>query len=209
MDKGQKQQKAKILRQTNVIEQLKDIGGGATKALKTDLFEKTGEEFLSQLFGAREKKYSGDITPGETLEFSEVFSGKHEENKKLKGQLALERQLGQEEKSRIEKKSNELKLQLHAIMQEVLALAQTTQNIGQEVEIASIQAPVNPGIYHVIFFEKLLEFIKSFRRKMEDASVWLQASNEKALKKNYWGLYKKHGSKFLLSPDHYLQRSAG
>lgn len=209
MDKGQKYQKAKILRQTNVIEQLKDIGGGATKALKTDLFEKGGEEFLSQLFASREKKYSGDITPGETLEFSEVFSGKHEENKKLKGQIALERQLGQEEKSRIEKKSNELKLQLHAIMQEVLALAQTTQNIGQEVEIASIQAPVNPGIYHVIFFEKLLEFIKSFRRKIEDASVWLQASNEKALKKNYWGLYKKHGSKFLLSPDHYLQRSAG
>ena len=94
-------------------------------------------------------------------------------------------------------------------MQEVLALAQTTQNIGQEVEIASIQAPVNPGVYHVIFFEKLLEFIKSFRRKIEDAGVWLHASNEKALKKNYWGLYKKHGSKFLLSPDHYLQRSAG
>lgn len=209
MDKGQKQQKAKILRQANVIEQLKDIGGGTTKALKTDLFEKTGEEFLSQLFGPREKKYSGDIIPGETLEFNEIFSGKHEENKKLKAQIALERQLGQEEKSRIEKKSNELKLQLHAIMQEVLALAQTTQNIGQEVEIASIQAPVNPGIYHVIFFEKLLEFIKSFRKKIEDASVWLQASNQKALKKNYWGLYKKHGSKFLLSPDHYLQRSAG
>ncbi|OGM76090.1 hypothetical protein A2210_02130 [Candidatus Woesebacteria bacterium RIFOXYA1_FULL_40_18] len=209
MDKAQKLKNSKTLRQANVLESLKDISGGTVKSLKSDLFEKTGGEFFSQLFGPREKKYSGDIIPGETLEFSDVFSGKQEENKKLKGQIALERQLVQEEKSRIDKKSNELKLQLHAIMQEVLALAQTTQNIGQEVEIASIQAPVNPGVYHVIFFEKLLEFIKSFRRKIEDAGVWLHASNEKALKKNYWGLYKKHGSKFLLSPDHYLQRSAG
>ncbi len=199
VDKTQKQKGQKLARQANVLE-----------SLKGDLLGPTSEEFFNQLFGPKqEKKYSGDITPGESLEINDVYNGQAEENRKLKGQLGLERRLAQEEKARIEKKSNELRLQLHAIMQEVLALAQTTQNLGEEVEVAAMSAPANPGVYHVIFFEKLLEFIKSFRKNIEDAAIWMHASNKRAEKKNYWAMYKKKGSSFLLAPDHYLQRSAG
>ena len=210
MDKVQKQKTLKAIRRQNVLESLKDIGSGAAGSLKTDLFERGSKDFLNQIFGNRSgKKYSGEISVGESLEIDEVISGEHEEKKKLEGQLGLERQLRQEEKILVEKKSNELKLQLQAITQEVIALAVTTQDLGNEIEIAAVQAPTNPGIYHVVFFEKLLSFIKSFRKKIESASVWLYASNKRAEKRNFWGLYKKHGSKFLLSPDHYLQRSAG
>ncbi len=199
VDKTQKQKAQRAARQANVLE-----------SLKGDLLGPTSEEFFNQLFGPKqEKKYSGDITPGESLEINDVYNGQAEENRKLKGQLGLERRLAEEEKARIEKKSNELRLQLHAIMQEVLALAQTTQNLGEEVEVAAMSAPANPGVYHVIFFEKLLEFIKSFRKNIEDAAIWMHASNKRAEKKNYWAMYKKKGSSFLLAPDHYLQRSAG
>ena len=209
MDKTQKPKSTKPV-QTNVLETLKNVTASTGQSLKRDLLGETSEEFFRQLMGNKsEKKYSGEIGAGESLEVDEVFSGKAEENKRLKGQLFLEKSLREEERSRMERKSNELKVQLHAIMQEVGILAQTTQGLGQEVEIASMQATVNPGVYHVIFFEKLLEFIKSFRRKIEDSSVWLHSSNKRAMKKNYWSLYKQHGSKFLLSPDHYLQRSAG
>lgn len=210
MDKAQKPKAQKIGQQANVLESIKDIGSGATKSFKTDLLGGTSEEFFSQLFGPKEeKKYSGDLTPGGSLEIRDVFSGKEEENQKLRGQITLERGLAEEEKRRIEKKSNELKLQLHAIMQEVAALAQTTQNLGEEIEVAAMQAPVNPGVYHIIFFEKLLEFLKSFRKKIEESAIWMQASNKRAEKKSYWAMYKKKGSSFLLAPDHYLQRSAG
>jgi hypothetical protein len=210
MDKAQKQKTLKAIRKQNVLESLKDIGSGTAGSLKTDLFERGSQDFLDQIFGNRpSKKYSGEISVGESLEIDEVISGEHEEKKKLEGQLSLERQLREEEKILIERRGNELKLQLHALTQEVIALAQSTQELGDEVEVAAIQAPTNPGIYHVIFFERLLSFIKSFRKKIESASVWLHATNKRAEKRNFWGLYKKHGSKFLLSPDHYLQRSAG
>ena len=193
-----------------MLEALKDIGTGAVKSVKKDLVSGVSEDFFNQLFGPKvDKKYSGEVMPGSSLEIKDVYSGKAEENQKLRAQLVLERQLHDEEKSRIEKRTNELRLQLKAIMQEVLSLAKTTQNLGDEVEVAAMQAPANPGVYHLIFFEKLLEFVQSFRRKIEDASVWLHASNKKAEKKNYWSTYKKKGSSFLLSPDHYLQRSAG
>lgn len=210
LDKTQKAKAQKQIKQTNVLEALKDVGTSTVKTLKKDLIGGTSEEFFNQLFGPRvNKKYSGEVSVGESLEINDVYSGKAEEAQKLRAQIALERKLRDEEKSRIEKRTNELRLQLQAIMQEVLALAKTTQNLGDEVEVASMQAPVNPGVYHLIFFEKLLEFVKSFRKKIEDASVWLHASNKKAEKKNYWSMYKKKGSSFLLSPDHYLQRSAG
>lgn len=191
---GQKQ-----IKHTNVLESLKGVGGA-----------NTSQEFLNQLLGKRyEKTHSGEISPGETLEFDEVLSGRHEETLKLRKQIALERRLREEEKARVEKKTNELRLQLNAIIQEVALLSQTTQELAQETQIAAMQAPVEPGVYHVIFFEKLLEFIKSFRKKIGEAKVWLHASNNRAQKKNYWVRYKKHGGKFFLAADHYLTRSAG
>jgi len=210
MDKAQKTKNLKQIRRQNVLESLKDIGTGTVKAVKTDLLEGASQDVLNQIFGFHEpQKWQAEITPGESLEFSEVFSGKYEETKKLKGQISLERQLREEERILIERKSGELKLQLQAIMQETLRLAQATQNLSQEIEVASIQAPSNPGIYHLVFFERLYEFIISFRKKIEQGTAWLSAVNKRADKKNFWGVYKKHGSKFLLSPDHYLQRSAG
>ena len=200
------------IKRVNVLESLKDVGGSAQKSIQEDLLKGTSEEFFKQLFGQKEeKKYSGDITPGETLEFNEVYTGQREENEKLKKQISFERNLSNEVKNQSDKELNKLRIQLHALMQEVSELAKVTQDIGKDVEIASIQAPANPGVYHIIFFEKLLEFIKTFRRKIENAGVWLQASNKRAEKKNFWGTFtsKKGGTKFLLSQEHYVARSTG
>lgn len=211
MDKNQKQKQTKKVKHSSVLENLKDVGSGTAKAIKKDLLQETSQEFINQLLGRmpEKKKYSGDITPGESLEFKEVFSGKQEETVKLKKQLNLEKRLREEEKVRSEKKGNELRLQLKAIMEEVAALAQNTQELGEEIQVAAMQAPIEPGVYHLIFFEKLLEFVKSFRKNIGQAKVWLQSSNKRARKKNYWASYKKHGGKFLLAADHYLSRSAG
>ena len=210
MDNYKKGKGKSKIRQLNVLESLKDIGASSSSSIKKDLFQGTSSEFLKQLMGKRpQEKFSGEIAPGETLEFGDIFNGKLQETQKVKGQLALEHKLREEEKIRVEKKSNELKIQLNVIINEVVELAKSTQGLAEEVQIASMQAPVEPGVYHIIFFEKLLEFIKSFRNKIEDAAVWLHATNSRAEKKNYWSRYKKHGGKFLLAADHYLTRSAG
>jgi hypothetical protein len=207
MDKNQKNKGQKHIKHQNVLENLKDIGGGTVDTIKKDVINP--QDFMEQILGTPRKNYSGEITPGESLEFGEVFSGKREESEKYNKQIIHERRLHDEEKLLFEKKSNELRVQLHAVMQEINVLVKTTKNLSDEAEKASMQAPIEPGVYHLIFFEKLLEFLKSFRKKIEDASVWLQATNKRAQKKNYWAKYKKHGGKFLLSADHYLTRSAG
>lgn len=207
MDKNQKQKTQKVTKQANALESLKDIGSSTTKSLKKDLLRP--EAFMDQIFGPRKRNFSGEISLGETIELREVFTGELEEKKKLEKQLLFERRIRQEEEARIQRKTNELKIQLHALREEILALSKDTQDLGEETQIAAMQAPAEPGVYHIIFFEKLLEFIKSFRKKIEEASVWLHATNKRAAKKNYWARYKKLGGKFLLSGEHYLTRSAG
>jgi len=208
-DNKNKKQKG-LLNQANPLESLKDIGSGTIKSLKEDLLSQAPKDFIDQILGPRPRNFSGEIIAGESLEVSEVLSGEHEEKLKLRHQLHLERTLRIEEKENIDKKTNELRIQLSSIQNEILELAQGTQDLAEETQIAAMQAPVEPGIYHILFFEKLLEFVKSFRKKIEEASVWLHATNKRAAKKNAWGAnYKKHGAKYLLSGEHYISRSAG
>ena len=194
----------------NIIESLKDIGGDFS-GQSSDLLKNTSEDFLKELLGMQrvQVKRSGEMKPGESFEMSSVLSGKEEENKKLRAQISLERNMSSDEKRLSQEKMQELRVQLQAITVEIGKVAASTGNLATQTEIAMIEVPVNPGVYHVIFFEKVLEFLQSFRQKIDQASVWLQNSNKRAEKKNYWSMYKKKGSSFLLSPDHYLSRSAG
>lgn len=203
-----KKPKANIRR--NVIESLKDLGDdfGAQGA---DLLKSTSEDFFNQLVGINKthENRSGEIKAGESVEMSAVLDGKIEENNKLKAQISLERNLLAEERRLSEQKIGELKMQLQAIAIEIGKVAASTGNLATQVEISMIESPINPGVYHIIFFEKVLEFLQAFRKKIDQAAVWLGATNKRAEKKNYWSMYKKKGSSFLLSPDHYSQRAAG
>ena len=205
----QKKIRQKITKQ-NVLESLKDLGTGAV-GQTGDLLKSTSEDFFRELMGVQrmQVKRSGEIGAGESLQMGEVLSGREEENKKLRMQIGLERQLSADEKRVSQSKTNELKVQLQALISEVQKVAASTGNLAKQTEIAAIQAPAQPGIYHIVFFQNILEFLQSFRKKIDLAATWLQSSNKRAEKKNYWNMYKKKGSSFLLSPDHYLQRSAG
>lgn len=194
----------------NVLEALKDLGGGAA-GQAGDLLKDTSEDFFRELMGMQvpQAKRSGEIGAGQSIQMNEVMSGKEEENKKLRAQISLERQMSADESRLSQEKTNQLRVQLQALTQEVVKVAQSTGNLAEATQVAMIQAPAQPGIYHLIFFEKVLEFLQSFRMKIDQAATWMQSSNKRAEKKNYWSMYKKKGSSFLLSPDHYLQRSAG
>lgn len=200
-------------RADNLLEALRDLGGNTGNSFKRDVVQGIPEDFLKQILGYNKPPQinaSGEIQPGQSLEMKAVFEAEREENKILRGKLAQEQKLRQEEKVFSQQKGKELKMELHALVHEVGQLAQTTQGLARETQIATLQAPANPGIYHVIFFEKLREFIVSFRKRIENANLWMQSYNQRASKKKtFWGQVSKSGAKRLLSVEDNLQRSAG
>lgn len=206
----QKKKTQSIITKQNVLESLKDLGGGVSTQAG-DLLKNTSEDFFKELMGLSvpKVKRSGEIGPGQSLQMSDVMSGKEEENKKLRAQISLERQMSADEKKVSNENMGELKVQLQALMQEVQKVAASTQNLAEATQVTMMTAPAEPGIYHLTFFQNVLEFLQSFRKRIDSTVTWLQSTNKRAEKKNYWSMYKKKGSSFLLSPDHYLQRSAG
>jgi hypothetical protein len=206
----QKKKSQQLRTKQSILESLKDLGTGASTQTG-DLLRNTSEDFFKELMGLSvpKLKRNGELAVGESIQMSEVMSGKDDENKHLRSQISLERQLASDEQRVSHKKSDELKVELQALMQEVQKVAASTENLAEVTQISMMTAPVEPGIYHITFFQNVLEFLQSFRKKIDLAATWLQSSNKRAEKKNYWNMYKKKGSSFLLSPDHYLSRSAG
>ncbi len=203
--------KQKFIKYPNPLEALKDIGKSTTHQMKDEVIQ-IQNKFFEQLLGIRlpSQKRSGEIGPGETIRISEVLSEKQENLVKEKRKSEFIARLEREEKQLLERKTDELRIKIDALQKEILMVAKNTENLAEETEIAAMQVIVDPSEYHVTFFEKLWEFLRSFRKKIESASEWLHVLNKRSAKKNAWAArYAKYGAKYLLSGEHYLQRSAG
>jgi hypothetical protein len=198
--KNQKSKKNKPVEVNNFFETLKE----ETKS--------TSDEFFRQLLGQQkviQEKRSGEIPMGQVLQMNEIMNGQQEKNKQLEEQIFFERRLFSEEKQQTTKKLDELRVRLHAIQTEATKLVASTQNLTEEVKIAVMQGSSKASEYQINFYESIISMVASFRKKIDSAVVWLQGSNKRAEKKNFWSQYKKKGSSFLLSGESYTQRSAG
>ncbi|RJR30391.1 hypothetical protein C4564_00215 [Candidatus Microgenomates bacterium] len=199
----------KPLFSSNPLEMLKEGAREVAETFHDELIDPISKDIVNQIFGRTEKNYSGEIMPGEAIDMKDIYSGDHESEKNAQIQLHLERTLRDEERILIERRTNELRIQIQAIHEEVVKLANATPQLSRELDVAAFQIPLEPNTYELYFLERLFEFIKSFRKKIEEAHVWLSSTNKRARKKNVWGAnYKKHGAKYLLSSEHYLSRSA-
>jgi len=210
-DKNQKIKKQKQIRTKNVLESINEIGSQTVKTATNEM-KLTSDEFFRQLLGQQEKlqkKRSGDLTPGESINVSEIMSGKVEEKQKFDEQIFFERRLFTEEKQETQRKIQELRLRLQAVSTEAMKLASSTANLSQEVKSTIMQNPVNASEYQINFFENIIKLISNFRKKIDSAVIWMQGSCKRAEKKNFWTQYKKKGTSFLLSGESYSQRSAG
>jgi hypothetical protein len=110
----------------------------------------------------------------------------------------------------IQKDIAETKQKLEAIRQELQALSKSIRGLQQEIQTAVMEMPVDPGVYHLNFFEQLKMLLKGIRERVDDSRVWLSAWNTNVKKKRgYWGMYKKHGTTFGLSSERTLATQAG
>lgn len=210
-DKNQKAKLQKQIKTKNVLEAINEIGSSVVNTAKNET-KAVSDEFFRQLLGQQKKsqeKRSADLSAGSAVNMSEVMSGKDQQNKKLQEQMYFERRLFSEERQETQKKLQELRLRLQAIQTEAAKMIASTASLSQEVRNAVLSGVVDPSEYQINFFENIIKLISDFRKKIDGAVVWMQGQSKRAEKKNYWSQYKKKGASFLLSPDHYVQRSAG
>jgi hypothetical protein len=193
--------KQKRVRDNNLVEVLRGFGSDTTKGLSEDFLGKIPKDIFEQ-FGLHPRAGSDNSRPSEQTFF--------EEREELQRRLRQGEVRRREERVVFTAKEQETKTKVAILLEEVKKLASSIQTLEQKVEVAAVQAPVEPGIYHINFFEKLISFIRSLSQKVEDASLWVASSNTKARKRSfYWGQVQKSGSKFMLSQERYMATQAG
>ena len=130
--------------------------------------------------------------------------------------LRLEQQQAFEKRRRQEflvfsQKEEQSKHEIKALQQQLIKLIEDTQGLTQEVEIAVTQQVVDPGTYHVNFFDRLRQFIQLMRKKIQDSSSWLSTFNSRAKRQQglYWAQVQKSGTKFMLSQERSMVTQTG
>jgi len=180
----------------NFIEAFKDIGSSIGKAVTQDLIKGT------------------DQTQPNAPASQEDFNFENYLNQQERKIRAQERthfeSIRREEKIIYSREQQQVKIQIETLQTQIKELGQEQIGLIKEVQQASFQAVVNPGVYHENFFERLLHLIKIAKKKIAESRTWLHLCNHRAQKRGYyWQNVKKSGTKFLLSHERYMATQAG
>lgn len=187
----------------NFIEALKDLSSSVVSEAKIQITRAVTSD-IPQAFGLGS---SGDLKPNQAISMEDLRQA--EAQGERRGEARVENRLQQERLVYL-KSESENKNQITSLLSEIQMLAKATGSMAKQVEIATMQAPANPGVYHKNFFEQLRSFIKALRQKVDQSRHWLAATNSRASKRSYyWSQAGKSGSKFTLSQERYMVTSTG
>lgn len=197
----------------NAVESFKGIGKAFVNSLATDVGKsiatdagKQWEQFLGiNKKGNREA--SGDLIEGEELNLA-----LEEKETKLDIQPGIDyrRELLHGYRKITQENTQEISKKIQEIIVELKRLTISSKELQIEFkEVAIEQRAVNPGKYHASFFEWVLSAIKLARMKVEDSGAWLSVSKSKKAKREYWAMFKKHGTTFGLSNERVVATQTG
>lgn len=188
----------------NFLEALRDLSKGVVDEAKIQVSQiSTGvSNDISQSFGM-----AGTLEPNKSFSMADAEAAEKRGERRAEGRFNNRLQ---EERLMFLRSENESKSQIKAIQEEIQMMAKSVGELAHEAQVASFQAPANPGIYHKRFFEQLLSYIRTLRAKAAESKNWLQTQNGRSGKQgHYWGQVQKSGTKFLLSSERYMVTSTG
>ncbi len=183
----------------SILESLKAIGGGVTKSVAHDVVGGVATDALGSLFGTLPKQ--GELKPNQSLDFNQT-------RPEIQPRLQFRRpEITHPPIVRLREVNLEQKVD--AVRNELKALASSLKSFNAEIDRAVMEVPVQAGVYHMNFFERLRSLIVSLKQQVEDSRTWLSLWTSRKKKKGYWGMFKKHGTSFGLSNERALATQAG
>lgn len=201
----------KTTKAANFIESLKELSSSLKKQSK-DATLGVGQTAYQQIFSrpaAPTAPKTGELIPDKPFNF-EDFLKSQERQAEFRAKQGFERRFTQETMV-FHRKEEEAKLQIKAIQEELKKLAETTKDLSQEVKKAVFTTAVEPGAYHLSFFERIRQMIELARKQIAESKTWFETFNKRKKSKQafYWFNVKKSGTKFMLSQERYMATQAG
>lgn len=198
MIQGSSKKKQTHYKNDNVLEALGSIPSGVGTNTVMEI-GKIGSGIVDALLGSVPR--SGNLEPNQAIELGNQPTVEQAPTQPIRMEATPKPDI-----SMIEM---ETKKQIDAIRAELKQLIASLKDLHQEVQTAVTQEDVDPGIYHLNFYDQLRTFIHALRQQVEDSRSWLASFHSRKKKMGYWNMFKKHGTTFGLSNERSLATSAG
>jgi len=203
----------------------KDVGKEALKVGKD-----IGKDFITSLLGIdtghksaakteQKPHHEAKPLPGATIDIVSFLTGgattveKHNEKKdkpRIEAAMNYSSDVLRNSERASRHEMSEMNQSIREIQNELKQLLNSSKVLQAEFnEVAVEQAPAEVGKYHMNFFEWMLLVIKQAREKVEDSGAWLSTVKGKNAKKDYWGMFQKHGTTFGLSNERSVATQTG
>lgn len=210
-DQAKPKPKKKPAKSQNFLEALRDLGSGVVDSAVHDVAGALPDSAYGQMTG---RKQSGELKPNQSLDVNQSALESRQVYQEKKEQFGRFQQefldIRRQEKIIYKETDRETKLQIAALLEELKKLSLSTKKLAKEVQIASLEPPVEPGVYHVNFYKRLRRTILLFKKKIDESATWLETFDRRGKKQgHYWGQVKKSGTKFMMSQERYIATQAG
>ncbi|OGH37403.1 MAG: hypothetical protein A3B44_02020 [Candidatus Levybacteria bacterium RIFCSPLOWO2_01_FULL_38_21] len=195
------------------VEILKGVGSGVVDSAIDDFGKKSINSLWEQLLGAKNPQESEDQASGNLEEGREITLSKKRE-KTPEGPtepgIGYKREIIDVGKRADRENVQVINAKIQEILVELKKITTASQEIAVEFKEITIEQRIeNPGEYHVTFFQWMLSLVKAARQKIEDSSSWLSVMKSKKSQRQYWNMFKKHGTTFGLSNERVVATQAG
>lgn len=204
----------KTFREKNLHEAGAETVVKASQALVSELQE-DWKVSMRQMLGVKEsatreaEKVEGELKEGEAISFSKT---KKEKNAHIEPAIDYKREIIHAETVNLRHESQELRQRLTEIQTELKKITESSKELEvsfRDVTKETLNVTVEPGKYHVNFFEWVLATIQNARVRIESAATWINAISAKKSRKDYWSLSKKHGTSYSLSSERVVAQQVG
>src|SRR3989344_875911 len=185
----------------DLIEAKRNITQGISDSLANDLAKGSVNDLLKQI-GAEDLVHtqaSGDMEEGEEIDLKEK---KKEQPQHVEPAYNYAERIIHGEKRIQAENAQEIKVKIEEVMIELRKIVDSSKELQVEFRQVTIEkVPSKPGKYHLNFVEWLLQNVMQIRLRIEDSSAWLAMFKSKKDKRQYWNMFKKHGTTFGLSNE--------
>ncbi len=218
---AQRKFKPQINIDQNPIEAVRDtamaLGSSVVGSVKDDLAKGIMTDLWDQMLGTEIgkgnaiKQTSGDLMEGQEISFKKQPKEEKAKNKpRIEAAIDYTGEIIHAERRITQVQNRELETKVQEIIVELKKLTKSSKEL--EVTFRDItveQVPVKAGKYHLNFFEWMLSTIRSARQRIEDSGNWANVFAAKKTKREYWSLFKKHGTSFGLSGERIVATQTG
>lgn len=197
----------------NSIETLRDMG----REVLNDLAVNSAGAMWEQIRGdySEHPATRGDLAEGQEVNLSGTQKKEavaHEEKTAhIEGGIDYRREIvyGSE---RINKERNqENAAQIQEIIEELKRLVSSSKELENQFKNVAVlnMTAIKTGKYQMNFFKWVLITVRQARIKVEDSGAWLAMFKRKKGQKQYWAMFKKHGTSFGMSNERVVATQTG